>query len=66
MDNLIGYPLKEALKIIEEKEKEQEVRKIVNINKVLGTNNKFNELHNPYVIRTDEDDNYVTLFVTYY
>jgi len=64
VDNLIGYPLKEALKIIEEAN--QNIRKIINIKKVMGTNNKFNELHKPYVIRTDVDDNYITLFVTYY
>lgn len=64
MDNLIGYPLKEALIIIEEAKNAK--IKIINIKKVLGTNNKFNELHNPYVIRTNEDDNYITLFVAYY
>jgi len=63
MDNLIGYPLKEALKIIEET---QTIKKIINIKKVMGTNNKFNQLYKPYVIRADVEKDYITLFVTYY
>jgi len=59
MDNLIGYPLKDALKLIEE-------NNIVNIKKIMGTNNKFNDLKNPYVIRGFKNDNYITLFVSYY
>lgn len=61
MDNLIGYPLKDALELIEENE-----NSIVNIKKIMGTNNKFNELKNPYVIRESKNDNYITLFVSYY
>lgn len=61
MDDLIGYPLKDALKIIEENENH-----IVNIKKIMGTNNKFNDLKNPYVIRESKNDNYITLFVSYY
>lgn len=61
MDNLIGYPLKDALKTLEENEK-----KIINIKKVIGTNNKFNDLNKPYVIRQFINDNYITLFVSYY
>lgn len=61
MDNLIGYPLKDALKIIEQNE-----NNIVNIKKIKGTNNKFNELKNPYIIRESKDANYITLFVSYY
>lgn len=60
MDNLIGYPLKDALKIIEEN------NKIVNIKKVIGTNKKFNNLEKPYVIRKYDYDNYITLYVSYY
>lgn len=60
MDNLIGYSLKEALKIIEDN------NKIINIKKVTGTNKKFNNLDKPYVIRNDYDDVYVTLYVSYY
>jgi len=59
MDNLIGYPLKTALKLIEG-------NNIVNIKKIKGTNNKFNDLKNPYVIRGFKNDNYITLFVSYY
>lgn len=61
MDNLIGYPLKDALKIIEEND-----NNIINIKKIMGTNNKFNDLKNPYVIRGLKNDNYITLFVSYY
>ena len=61
MDNLIGYPLKDALKIIEKNE-----NNIISIKKILGTNNKFNELKKPYVIRGSKNDNYITLFVSYY
>ena len=45
MDTLIGYPLMDALKIIEENN-----NKIINIKKIIGTNKKFNDLKKPYVI----------------
>lgn len=61
MDNLIGYPLKYALKAIEENN-----NKIINIKKVTGTNKKFNDLDKPYVIRKHSNENYVTLYVSYY
>lgn len=61
MDNLTGYPLKDALKFIEEKG-----NVIINIKKITGTNKKFNNLKTPYVIRVDKKENYVTLFVSYY
>jgi hypothetical protein len=64
MDNFIGYPLIETLKLIEDNKKNKS--KIIKIIKVLGTNNKFNELSNPYVIRMFNDDLYITLFVSYY
>ncbi len=64
MDNFIGYPLIETLKLIEDNKKNKS--KIIKIIKVLGTNNKFNELSNPYVIRVFNDDLYITLFVSYY
>ncbi len=60
MDDLIGYPLKDALKIIEKN------NKIINIVKITGTNKKFNNLDKPYVIRTNSHDNCVTLYVSYY
>lgn len=61
MDNLIGYSLKDALKIIEENNS-----KIINIKKVTGTNKKFNNLDKPYVIRKHDSDDSVTLYVSYY
>ncbi|WP_326909173.1 hypothetical protein [Sedimentibacter sp. MB31-C6] len=61
MDNVLGYPLREALKFIEEKNS-----KIIKIIKITGTNKKFNDLHKPYVIRENSNNNYVTLFVSYY
>jgi hypothetical protein len=61
MDSLIGYPLKDALRIIEENN-----NKIINIIKVTGTNKKFNDLNKPYVIRNYDLENYVTLYVSYY
>ncbi len=62
MDNLIGYPLQEALNIIRERKENN----IVNIKKLAGTNNKFNNLKNPYVIRCSKEDNYINLCVSYY
>lgn len=62
MDNLVGYPLKDALKIIEENNNNQ----IVNIIKVTGTNKKFNNLNKPYVIREFSNGIYISLFVSYY
>lgn len=61
MVNLIGYPLRDALKMIEENN-----NKIINIKKVTGTNKKFNNLNKPYVIRKYACDNYVTLYVSYF
>ncbi len=61
MDNLIGYPLKNALKIIGENNS-----RIINIKKVTGTNQKFNKLEKPYVIREHTNENYITLYVSYY
>jgi len=60
--NLIGYPLREALNIINENEENI----IVNIKKIIGTNNKFNNLNNPYVIRCSKMDNYIDLCISYY
>lgn len=61
MYNLTGYPLREALEIIEVNES-----KIIEIKKLRGTNNKFNNLNKPYVIRQQVRDGYITLFVAYY
>lgn len=61
MDTIIGYSLMDALKTIEENN-----NKIVNIKKIFGTNKKFNDLKKPYVIREYSNDNYVTLYVSYY
>ena len=61
MNNLIGYPLKDALEIIGENGD-----KIVNIIKVKGTNKKFNNLDRPYVIRKQSNDGYITLYVSYF
>lgn len=60
MDNLIGYPLKEALNILEKE------NKVITIKKVMGTNKKFNNLNNPYVIKQYINDKYITLFISYY
>lgn len=61
MDDLTGYPLKDALKILNENN-----YKIINIKKVSGTNKKFNNLNKPYVIRQQVLDDSVTIYVTYY
>lgn len=60
MDNLIGYPLKEALNELENK------NKIINIVKIMGTNKRFNDLHRPYVIRQNHSGSSVTLYVSYF
>lgn len=60
MDSLIGYPLKEALNKLKDE------NKIINIKKIEGTNKKFNDLNNPYVIREYFEECSVTLFVSYY
>jgi hypothetical protein len=61
MDSLIGYPLKEALNILENK------NKIINIIKITGSNKKFNNnLNRPYVIREIYSDNTITLYISYY
>jgi hypothetical protein len=60
MGDLIGYPLQEALKILE-----KEIR-IINIKKVTGNNKRFNNLNSPYVIKQHVNNDYITLFVSYY
>ncbi len=60
MDSLIGYPLIDALKKLEEN------NKIINIIKIIGTNKKFNDLKRPYVVRKYDNDNYISLYVSYY
>ncbi|QSX06555.1 hypothetical protein JYG23_03610 [Sedimentibacter sp. zth1] len=61
MDNLTGSPLSETLKFLQEKS-----NKIIKIVKLKGTNSKFNNLSNPYVIKNLESSDYITLYVTYY
>ncbi|NLJ57373.1 MAG: hypothetical protein GX339_00835 [Tissierellia bacterium] len=60
MDSLIGYPLKEALKQLESK------NKIINIKKVVGSNRRFNNLIKPYVIRECYGNDSITLYISYY
>ncbi len=61
MDSLAGCSLCEALSLLQDK-----YHKIIKIVKVTGNNSKFNKLSNPYVIKSDLSDDYITLFVTYY
>ncbi len=61
MDDLTGYPLRDALKIIEENNSV-----IINIVKIQGTNRKFNNLTNAHVVREHRDGYYVTLYVSYF
>ncbi|HBB28727.1 MAG TPA: hypothetical protein DC000_05685 [Clostridiales bacterium] len=61
MDSLAGYPLCEALSLLQEK-----YHKIIRVVKITGNNSKFNKLNNPYVIKEDLNGEYITLFVTYY
>ena len=61
MDSLIGCSLLDALSLVQDK-----YHKIVKIVKVSGNNSKFNNQNNPYVIKSYMDDDYITLFVTYY
>ncbi len=63
MEDLKGLPLSNALSLIQGK-----YHKIIRIVKLLGRNSKFNNLQNPYVIKSEgsEEDMYITLFVTYY
>ncbi len=61
MDNLTGYPLKDALKFFEDNN-----YRVINIKKVIGTNKKFNNLYKPYVIRQHASQSSVTLYISYY
>lgn len=60
MGSLIGYPLREALSILEAK------NNIINIKKIIGSNKKFNNLDRPYVIRECHHDSTITLYISYY
>ncbi len=61
MDDLTGYPLRDALKIIEE-----DNHSIINIVKIEGTNKKFNNLTKAHVVRKHSGRDYVTLYVSYF
>lgn len=61
MDSLIGYPLMEALDIIQHK-----YNKIIEIKTVSNKTNKHNNLDKPYVIRDYYSKNYVTLYISYF
>lgn len=58
MDSLIGYPLKEALNLLNRE------NLIINIVKLIGSNKKFNDLERPYVISDKYFENSVILYVT--
>ena len=61
MESLVGFPLCEALSLLQEK-----YSKIIKIVKISGNNSKFNKLYNPYVIKNDLSGDYITLLITYY
>ncbi len=71
MDSLTGYPLCEALSLLQEKYHKINnniitKNNIIRVVKITGNNSKFNKLNNPYVIKEDLNGEYITLFVTYY
>ncbi|GEM_PF-341174 len=71
MDSLAGYPLCEALSLLQEKYHKINnniitKNNIIRVVKITGNNSKFNKLNNPYVIKEDLNGEYITLFVTYY
>lgn len=61
MDSLIGYPLMEALNLIQQK-----YNKIIEIKTIRNNTNKHNNLDRPYVIRDYYSKNYVTLYISYF
>ena len=61
MQDITGYPLKEALLQIS-----REGRYVIKIIKLIGINKKFNTLTNPYVIKKHIENEYLELYVTYY
>lgn len=65
MESLVGFPLCEALSLLQEKYCKIN-NYIIKIIKITGNNSKFNKLHNPYVIKEELNGDYITLFVTYY
>lgn len=70
MDSLVGFPLCEALSLLQEKyHKINNIKaknNIIRLVKITGNNSKFNKLNNPYVIKEELNGDYITLFVTYY
>lgn len=71
MDSLAGYPLCEALSLLQEKYHKINnniitKNNIIRVVKITGNNSKFNKLNNPYVIKENLNGEYITLFVTYY
>ncbi len=71
MDSLAGYPLCEALSLLQEKYHKINnniitKNNIIRIVKITGNNSKFNKLNNPYVIKEELNGEYITLYVTYY
>lgn len=58
---IVGKSLRDAIAAIESDED-----KIINIIKLKGTNKRFNNLCNPYVIKSEIKGDYIKLYVSYY
>lgn len=63
MTEIIGKSLFDAIEMILDSNDKD---KIIEVEKLLGTNKRFNDLENPYVIKVKKNENYIKLFVTYY
>lgn len=61
MEKIVGYTLRDSLRFLQER-----YHKIIKIVELVGTNSKFNKLDNPYIVKVSNNDEYITLFVTYY
>lgn len=63
MTEIIGKSLFDAIEMILDSNDKD---KIIEVEKLLGTNKRFKDLENPYVIKVKKNENYIKLFVTYY
>lgn len=61
MDNLVGLSLRDGLSLIQDK-----YDKIINIRKITCKKPRFNVLSNPFIIKYEFYDDYITLYISYY
>ncbi len=61
MNEVVGCKLLDSLSFLQDN-----YDKIIKVEKIIGTNSKFNNLTEPYVVMVKVFDEYVKLTISYY